>query len=162
MNMTDIKGKAKELGVQIGKLRKADLIRAIQDKEGNFPCFETAKDYCSEKACCWRDACLPSKKTIKSWEKKKKIYTKKLDTELTNLKKKVKAFEKKATKMTAKAKKEAQADIKKLNKMITTLTKNIKKYTTASEDAWKIAKKGMDDAWTDLSKAYKKASKKFA
>ncbi|MEN8256351.1 MAG: hypothetical protein ABFS09_00645 [Thermodesulfobacteriota bacterium] len=162
MNMTEIKGKAMDLGVKVGKLRKVDLVRAIQDKEGNFPCFETAKDYCSEKACCWRDACLPSKKTMKGWEKKKKAYTKKMTTELNNLKKQLAKFEKKAAKMAGKGKKEALADIKKLEKMIVAITTKVKKYATASEEAWKIAKKGIDDAWNDLSKAYRKASKKFA
>ena len=54
MNMTRIKEKAKQLGIQVGKMRKVDLIRSIQSKEGNFPCFETAKDYFDQLACAWR------------------------------------------------------------------------------------------------------------
>lgn len=161
MNLTEIKTKAKDLGIQIGKLRKADLIRAIQAKEGNFPCFETAKEYCSQKACCWREACLPSKKTMTDWEKKKKTYTKKVNTELKELKKQLTDLEKKAKKVVGKGKKEALDEIKKVEKMMTSLNQTIKKKSAASEDAWKITKKGLDAAWNDLSKAFKKAAKKF-
>lgn len=34
MDMTKIKEKAKQLGIQVGKMKKVDLIRAIQSKEG--------------------------------------------------------------------------------------------------------------------------------
>lgn len=162
MNMTEIKAKAKDLGVKVGKLRKEDVIRAIQNKEGNFPCFGTAKDYCSQKACCWRDACLPSKKTMKAWEKKKKEYTKKVNAEIKDLKKELSTLEKKANKLAGKGKKEVMDDIGQAKKMATNLKKQVDKYSTASEEAWKVAKKGMDTAWKDLSKSFKKAAKKFA
>ncbi|MBU0680902.1 MAG: hypothetical protein KKD73_05725 [Proteobacteria bacterium] len=161
MNMTEIKEKAKSLGVQVGKLRKDEVIKAIQTKEGNFPCFGTAKDYCVEKLCCWRDACLPSKKTTTEWEKKKKTYTKKMTAELDALKKQVASLEAKAAKIVGKGKKEADDDIAKLKKMITAVKGKSQKVTAASEEAWAIAKKGIDDAWVDLSKAFKKAAKKF-
>ena len=159
--MKDIKEKATKLGVQIGKMRKADLIRAIQDKEGNYPCFETAKEYCSQKACCWRDGCLPSKKTINGWEKKKETHTKKVTSKLKDLKKQLVGLEVKAKKIVGKGKKEVLDDIKKLEKMMTTFTKKSQKLATTSEDAWSIAKKGIDDAWDDLEKGFKKAAKKF-
>lgn len=159
--MTEIKTKAKGLGVLVGKLRKDEVIKAIQTKEGNFPCFGTAKDYCAEKLCCWRDACMPSKKSASEWEKKKKSYTKKMTVELDALKKQVASLEAKAAKIVGKGKKEAQDDIAKLKKMITEVKGKSQKVTAASEDAWAIAKKGIDDAWGDLSKAFKKAAKKF-
>ncbi|HIJ78477.1 MAG: Rho termination factor N-terminal domain-containing protein [Desulfobulbaceae bacterium] len=59
MNMVAVKAKAKEMGIQTAKMRKAELIRAIQQAEGHFPCFETAKDYCDQMDCCWREDCLP-------------------------------------------------------------------------------------------------------
>ncbi len=161
MNIAEIKTRAKGLGLQIGRMRKADLIRTIQTKEGNFPCFETAKDYCSQKACCWRQACLPSKKSLKDWEKKKKAYTKKLTAGLKDLKKQLTDLEKKAQKLVGKGKKEAQDDLNRLEKMMATFTKKRQRLGAASEDAWKITKKGLDDAWNDLSKAFKKAAKKF-
>lgn len=161
MNMTEIKAKAKDLGIKIGKMGKADLIRTIQTKEGNFPCFETAKDFCSQKACSWREACLPSKKTMKDREKKKTTYTKKITTKHKELKKQLADLEKKATKMVGKGKTEALDDIKKIKTMMVSFTKKIKGISTTSEEAWTIAKKGLDDAWDDLSNAFKKAAKKF-
>ncbi len=161
MNMTEIKAKATSLGLPVGKMRKAELIRAIQTKEGNFPCFETAKEYCSQKACCWRDACLPSKKTIKGWEKKKKTYTKKVTDEVKSLKKQIADLESKAKKMVGAGKKEALNDISKLKAMMTTFSKKTQKVGAASEDAWKITKKGIDEAWKDMSTAFKKATKKL-
>ena len=60
MNMTEIRGRAEGLGLAgVGKLRKADLIRRIQQAEGNNSCFgaEWRQD-CAEMFCCWRDDCL--------------------------------------------------------------------------------------------------------
>ena len=39
-------------------MKKEDLIRAIQEKEGNFPCFGSAMEHCSQEDCCWREDCL--------------------------------------------------------------------------------------------------------
>lgn len=162
MNMTEIRATAKGLGVQASKLGKGDLIRAIQSKEGNFPCFETANKYCSQMACCWREACLPGKKkSVKAWEKEKNTYAKKVTTGLKNLKKQLAELEKKAQKMMGQGKKEALADIKKFAEKIAALQKKSENLVAASEDAWKIAKKGVDDALDDLRKGFKKAAKTF-
>ena len=59
MNMADIRRKAKELGVKVQGLKKADLIRAIQTAEGNAACFSTGRATCDQLACCWRENCLP-------------------------------------------------------------------------------------------------------
>ncbi len=58
MKMLDIRKKAKGMGLKSGKLRKANLIKKIQETEGNFMCFQTAKDYCDQADCCWRDDCV--------------------------------------------------------------------------------------------------------
>lgn len=58
MNMTQIKAKAKELGIKPGKMRKAELIREIQKAEGNFECFGTADNSCDQMDCCWREDCI--------------------------------------------------------------------------------------------------------
>jgi len=58
MKMTEIKKIAKDMGIKPGKMRKAELIRAIQQQEGNFPCFMTAEGHCDQMDCCWRDDCL--------------------------------------------------------------------------------------------------------
>jgi len=59
MNMQTVKEKAKRLDLNPGKMKKGDLIRAIQAKEGNPACFGTAKDFCDQMECCWRSDCLP-------------------------------------------------------------------------------------------------------
>jgi hypothetical protein len=56
--MTQIKAKAKELGIKPGKMRKAELIREIQKAEGNFECFGTADNSCDQMDCCWREDCI--------------------------------------------------------------------------------------------------------
>ena len=60
MKMTEVKAKAKNMGISPGKMRKADLIRSIQEQEGNSPCFDTKDSYCDQDGCCWRDDCLAS------------------------------------------------------------------------------------------------------
>lgn len=58
MRMTEIKEKAKEIGVKSNKINKVDLIRAIQVQEGNSPCFATNREDCDQPECCWKDDCL--------------------------------------------------------------------------------------------------------
>lgn len=59
MKMTDIQSKAKSLGIKPGKMKKTELVRAIQTQEGNNTCFQTGNDSCPETNCCWREDCLP-------------------------------------------------------------------------------------------------------
>lgn len=61
MNPAGIKKKAKALGVEFSKMGKLELIREIQRKEGNFPCFGTATEYCDRLDCCFREDCLGKK-----------------------------------------------------------------------------------------------------
>lgn len=56
--ITEIKKKAKEMGISSGKLKKDELILAIQKAEGNFPCFKTSAGECEQNACLWREDCL--------------------------------------------------------------------------------------------------------
>ena len=58
MKMTEVRKRAKALGVKTGGRKKADVIRDIQKAEGNIPCFGTAKGHCDQTACCWREDCL--------------------------------------------------------------------------------------------------------
>jgi len=60
LKMPEIKKKAKTLGVEAGKLKKAELILAIQKAEGNTPCFGTGTPACPYLACCWREDCIPA------------------------------------------------------------------------------------------------------
>jgi len=63
MRMGKIKKMAKTLGLKISpEMRKPEVIRAIQRKEGNFDCFGTASSYCDQEKCLFRDGCLVSTK----------------------------------------------------------------------------------------------------
>jgi len=58
MKIQEIKEIAKKLGLKTLNLNKGDLIRAIQTKEGNIPCFCTRHMLvCGQPACLWRDDC---------------------------------------------------------------------------------------------------------
>ncbi len=60
MKMQDVRERAKIAGVtKIGRMNKADLIRATQTTEGNHPCFQADwSQSCAVADCCWREACL--------------------------------------------------------------------------------------------------------
>ena len=60
MKMQDLRVIAKEKGIdaRVGR-SKQDVIREIQVKEGNSPCFRIEmKDLCSQKDCLWRSDCM--------------------------------------------------------------------------------------------------------
>ncbi len=58
MKIVDIRPIAARMGLKAGKLKKADLIRSIQQAEGNEACFDTGKaDRCRQEACLWREDC---------------------------------------------------------------------------------------------------------
>ncbi len=57
MILKDIRAKAQDLEVKnYSRLRKIDLIRAIQEKEGNVPCYQNVFD-CWQFDCLWRPDC---------------------------------------------------------------------------------------------------------
>jgi hypothetical protein len=58
MKLQDIKNKAKRAGVNPGKLKKHELILAIQKAEGNTPCFGAGTPACPYMDCCWREDCI--------------------------------------------------------------------------------------------------------
>ena len=60
MNLTKVKEKAKEIGINPKKMRKAQIIQSIQVQENNFPCFGTVNDYCDQSTCIWREDCIKS------------------------------------------------------------------------------------------------------
>jgi hypothetical protein len=57
MTVKDVKKKAKEMGIKSTKVLKADLIRAIQAREGNSPCYKTGVVACDQSGCCWFGDC---------------------------------------------------------------------------------------------------------
>lgn len=58
MNLEEIKKIAKQHDIKVGKLKKAELVRAIQLAEGNDVCFETGQaSECGQAECLWRSDC---------------------------------------------------------------------------------------------------------
>lgn len=59
MKLEEVRSLAKSMGVSPGRLRKRDLIKSIQIREGNFDCFATARNAeCDQHHCLWRDDCF--------------------------------------------------------------------------------------------------------
>ena len=58
ISMPEIKMKAKMLGITPGKMKKAELIHAIQQAEGCTPCFGRSGGQCSYVDCCFMKDCL--------------------------------------------------------------------------------------------------------
>lgn len=57
MTLQKLRQQAKTLGIKnVTRYRKEHLIKAIQETEGNSPCFK-AIDRCGEFACAWREDC---------------------------------------------------------------------------------------------------------
>lgn len=58
MRLVEIKELAAGKGVKAGKMTKTELVRAIQQAEGNPACFATGKAAeCGEMTCLWREDC---------------------------------------------------------------------------------------------------------
>jgi hypothetical protein len=58
MTINELKEIAKQHGIKAGKMKKTDLVRAIQEAEGNTQCFDTgASTVCGQDACLWREDC---------------------------------------------------------------------------------------------------------
>lgn len=55
LKTSQVEAKALEIGVEPGKMRKAELIRAIQEAEGNPPSFGNNDGNCLYEDCCWWD-----------------------------------------------------------------------------------------------------------
>ena len=59
MKLDEIKEIAKQHNIKAGKMKKAELVRAIQQAEVNDVCFETGQaDTCGQDACLWRKDCV--------------------------------------------------------------------------------------------------------
>ena len=58
MNMTEIKSIAKDRGIKCGKMNKTELVRAMQQQEGNAECFNTGvANRCGQDNCLWISDC---------------------------------------------------------------------------------------------------------
>jgi len=61
MKVGEMKMKAKNLGIAPGKMKKAELIHAIQLAEGHTPCFGRSNGQCPYADCCFMGDCLKVK-----------------------------------------------------------------------------------------------------
>lgn len=58
MRVEDVRTIAARMGIKAGKLKKGELIRSIQQAEGNDQCFNTGRSHqCSQQDCLWRKDC---------------------------------------------------------------------------------------------------------
>ena len=58
MKVQEIREIAQKMGIPAGKLKKADLIRAIQREEGNQECFASGQqERCGQHQCLWTGDC---------------------------------------------------------------------------------------------------------
>jgi hypothetical protein len=58
MKLEEIKGIARQHDIKVGKLKKAELVRAIQAAEVNDPCFATGQaSGCGQAGCLWQADC---------------------------------------------------------------------------------------------------------
>lgn len=58
MKLEEIKAIAQQHSIKANKMKKSELVRAIQSAEGNEQCFEVGKSAtCGQNACSWREIC---------------------------------------------------------------------------------------------------------
>jgi hypothetical protein len=58
MKLDEIRDIARQHQIKPGKAKKSDLVRAIQQAEGNLPCFGSdISGQCGQSACLWREDC---------------------------------------------------------------------------------------------------------
>jgi len=58
MKLEEIKKIAGQHNIKAGKLKKGELVKSIQQAEGNVVCFDTGQaDACGQASCLWREDC---------------------------------------------------------------------------------------------------------
>jgi hypothetical protein len=58
MKLADVKKIAKDRGLQVRNMKKVEIIRTIQQNEGNIDCYNTeSAESCGQNSCLWRDDC---------------------------------------------------------------------------------------------------------
>lgn len=59
MQTEQVRASAKIVEIHIGWKARRELIRSIQEKKGEAPCFQTGRKSCDRYDCTWRDECKP-------------------------------------------------------------------------------------------------------
>ena len=58
MKITEIKEIARQHNIKVGKANKSELVRSIQEAEGNQQCFgSNSSEECGQDSCAWREDC---------------------------------------------------------------------------------------------------------
>ena len=58
MKLNEIKEIAKQHNIKTGKAKKSELVRSIQNAEGNQQCFDSnSVTLCGQHNCIWREDC---------------------------------------------------------------------------------------------------------
>jgi hypothetical protein len=58
MKIEEIRGIAKQKNVKTVKMKKGEIVRAIQEAEGNPMCFDSSKAAeCGQANCLWLEDC---------------------------------------------------------------------------------------------------------
>ncbi len=58
MKLQQVKEIAQQRGIKPGRLKKAEIIQAIQAAEGNSQCYNTQSvESCGQSQCLWRGDC---------------------------------------------------------------------------------------------------------
>jgi len=58
MKLEEIKSIAQQHSIKVSKLKKFELVQAIQGAEGNDQCFESGNALtCGQVGCRWREIC---------------------------------------------------------------------------------------------------------
>ena len=61
MKFQEIQKIAKKMNINTYRMKKADIVQAIQKKENNIECYGTNRvEYCGEEQCSWRSDCIAS------------------------------------------------------------------------------------------------------
>ena len=62
MRFQQIREMAKGMGINTYRMKKPDVIRAIQQAENSIDCYATPRiEYCNEMRCLWRGDCQTKK-----------------------------------------------------------------------------------------------------
>lgn len=58
MKVNEIKEIARQHNLKVGKATKSELVKAIQQAEGNQRCFDSNfSSECGQHSCAWREDC---------------------------------------------------------------------------------------------------------
>lgn len=59
MKLEEIKEIARQHNIKVNRMKKADLVKAIQQAENNDPCFAAGLAHgCGQESCVWREDCV--------------------------------------------------------------------------------------------------------